>query len=509
MTSVGQTRRNFATTVIGFVLSIGIGIWFTPFLVHQLGPAAYGLIPLATTIVSYFSIITQTLSASLNRNLTFALEHNDPERASVAFGSALAGAGALAFLLAVPLAGVAWFSTSLFDVPPGAETATRLLFAFVAAAFVLSVLSTPFQGIIFSRNRLDLSNISAAIQTITRVALTIALFVAFTATVVNAATAILASAVIGIVLSMVFARRAAPHLAFFTFAYEAKEFRSISGIASKVLIMQIGTILVGSSELVLANKLFGAHLAGHYAAVSQWSLFLRNGATSVAVLCVPTILTLYARSQPRELVSYTRTAMKFMAICVALPAGYLCGLSDQILHVWLGPDFVSYWPLMVVQIAPIAITSTVVPLYTISLAADRVMLSGLIQLVTGAIGVAIALLIGAHSALGILGVAGAVGLSLAIKELVFLIPYAASNIEQPRATFYPPMLVAAALFGISCVGAIAIGKLFVFHDMLGLAIAGFSLAIGYCVAAYFLLDRDEQAMVRAFVSTRTIKAGGA
>ena len=390
-------------------------------------------------------------------------------------------------------------------MPIGAESATRILFAFVAAAFVLSILSTPFQGIVFSRNRLELSNISAAIQTIARVALTIVLFAALTATVVNAATAILASAAIGLALSIAFARRAAPHLAFFTFKYEAKEFRSISGIASKVLIMQIGTILVGSSELVLANKLFGSHQAGHYAAVTQWSLFLRNGATSVAVLCVPTILTLYARSQTRELVSYTRTAMKFMAICVALPAGYFCGLSDQILHVWLGPEFVAYWPLMVVQIAPIAITSTVVPLYSVSLAADRVMLSGIVQFVTGAIGIGIALLIGAHSSLGVLSVAGAVCLTLAIKELIFLIPYAASNIGQPRKTFYAPIFVAMALFAISAAGSLAISLLFTFHNMAGLAVAGFSLAILYLGAAYLFLNRDEQDMVRGFVSARAIK----
>ena len=49
----GHHRANLATTVASFGVSMIVGLWFTPYLVHSLGPAAYGLIALATNIVLY------------------------------------------------------------------------------------------------------------------------------------------------------------------------------------------------------------------------------------------------------------------------------------------------------------------------------------------------------------------------------------------------------------------------------------------------------------------------
>ncbi|MEA3057478.1 MAG: hypothetical protein QOF34_293, partial [Sphingomonadales bacterium] len=100
----GYARLNLATTVAGFMISVVVGLWFTPFLLHRLGPAAYGLIPLATTVVSYFSLLSQTLSSALTRTISMALATGDTARANRAFGNALGGALILAAIMTLPLA---------------------------------------------------------------------------------------------------------------------------------------------------------------------------------------------------------------------------------------------------------------------------------------------------------------------------------------------------------------------------------------------------------------------
>ena len=60
---VGPNSRNFGQ--LG--LSPVVGVWYVPFLVRQLGPAAYGLIPLASSLTSYMALITLGINSAVRR----------------------------------------------------------------------------------------------------------------------------------------------------------------------------------------------------------------------------------------------------------------------------------------------------------------------------------------------------------------------------------------------------------------------------------------------------------
>lgn len=471
----GHARLNLATTIAGFLISVVVGLWFTPFLLHRLGPAAYGLIPLATTVVSYFSLLSQTLSSALTRSISIALATGDAAKANRVFGSALGGALILAGILAVPLAALSWWSPALFDIPAGAGGATRILFAVVAASFVIALVSTPYQTVAFSRNRIYLNNLAAIAQTAIRVGGTVLLFLA-AATIVNAGVAILLSAVAAFVLNIVFARMSAPLIRSAAIAIDPVELRAMSKTSGHVLLMQIGTVMTMSCELVIVNRLFGSHEAGRYAAAMQWLLLLRNATTALVVLCVPTILSLAAARRKDELVGYTTRAMIWIAVCVALPAGYLCGLSPRILSAWLGPDFASLWPVMVVQLAPLAVTAAVVPLYSITLAADRVLVAGIAQIGVAVIGIGLGVALGS---IGLAGVAMGVGWSFALKEILFTPAYAARNIDMPASTFLKPLFLAAGLVLLIAAISWVVGEVLHPSTIPGLAVAGMVVTIIY------------------------------
>lgn len=473
-----QARLNLATTVAGFAISVGVGLWFTPYLLHALGPAAYGLIPLATTVVSYFSLLSQTLGASLTRVIGVALASGDAARANRAFSSALGGVLLLAAALAPPLAALAWWSPSLFAIPPGAEAATQGLFAIVAAAFLVALVSTPYQSVAFARNRIYLTNAAAIAQTLIRVGATLLAF-AFAATLTGAGAAILLGAAAALALNIAFARASAPALRGAGPALDRDELRDMSRTSSHVLLMQIGTVLTMSCELVIVNRLFGSHEGGRYAAAMQWLLLLRNAATALVVLCVPTILALIAERRTADVVDYTRRAMLLTAICIALPVGYLCGLAPQILAIWLGPGFADLWPVMVVQLAPLAVTAAVVPLYSVTLGTDRVLPAAIVQLAVALLGILLALAPGAGW--GPAWVAAAVGWSFALKEIAFTPVYAARNLGIAAHRFMAPLVAAGALSLLAAGLGWAAGWLVEPQTMAMLGAAGALVALGYGV----------------------------
>jgi membrane protein EpsK len=501
----GHHWANLATTVASFGLSMIVGLWFTPYLVHNLGAAAYGVIPLATNIVSFFSLLSQALGAMVSRSLALALGSGDQERANHAFGMALTSTFILGAVLVIPLGAVAALSPKLFEIPDGMQTETRILFGVISATLLMSMVATSFSAVSFSRNQIYLCNIAALVQSICRVALTVVIFAIASARVLYAALAILISTAVSLGLNVLFAKHSVPWLRFGALAYDRGEFRSFYQSATHQLLMQLGTVIIMSCEIVLVNRLFGAYDGGRYAAVTQWLMVLRNATMALVVLFVPTILAHYAKQNIIGLVRYTQRAMRWTGVCIALPVGYLCGLSPQILRVWLGPEFDDLWLIMCVQLSPLVVVSSIVPLYTISLAADRVLLSGVVQLLTGLAGIGLTLVVVSQTGAGMVAVAICVGWTLFAKELVFMPLYVAGNIHQKPATFYPPLWQGVTLFFLALAMSWGAGRMFAIDNYFRLGIIGLGVSIPYGLAALALSNGEDRAILIPILSWPTIR----
>jgi len=450
--------------------------------------------------VSYFSLLTQTLSSALNRSISVALAGGDMERAGRAFSSALGGVLLIIAMLLPLIAALSWAAPALFNVPAGEAMATRALFAVVGMTLIFSLFSTPYLAISFGQNKIYWNNSIALIQTATRIGLTVLLF-SIAANIFNAGIGILAAALGSVLLAILSARLNARALAIFHPSFHREELRALSRTSSHVLLMQLGTVLTMSCEVVIANKLFGAYQSGRYAAAIQWLLLLRNANMALVVLCVPTILRLVGEHKHDELIVYTRQAMTWSALFIALPAGFVCGVSLVLLTAWLGPHFTDMWPIVVVQLIPMVFTCTVLPLYSISLGTDKMLVGGIAQLVLGGVGVVIAILLGWQW--GMIGVAIGVNWSFGIKELVFTPAYAAHNIGAPPRTFLAPLGTVALLFcvaaGLSWVGV----RMFAPHSMIQLFYVGFGVAIVYAAICFATF----RTLIMGAVSTLFAKRG--
>lgn len=488
-------RANLITTVIGFMFSIVTGLWFTPYLVHRLGPSVYGLLPLATTIVSYFSLLSQTLSAALTRNLSLTLGQGDQSRTNRVFGTILTAASLICFALLIPLAVTAVLAPRMFDIPPGMGLETQILFAVVALSFLMSLISICFTAVSFSVNQIYLNNIANMVQTLSRIAFTVLAFQFVAPRVFYAAVAIFLAAILSLALNVLFAKRSLPWLRMSGFAYDGEVFRGVYRTSSHQLVMQFGTVIIMSCEIVLVNRLFGHYDSGRYAVVIQWTLLLRNATVALVVLFVPTMLSYYARHDIDGLVRYARRAMRWVGLCVALPAGYLCGLSPQILTVWVGPEFANMWPIMCVQLAPLVIVSAVVPLYTISLAADRVLPSGIVQLLTSLVAIGLAIVSVQYGGFGMIAIALAVGWTLLAKELAFMPIYTARNIKRSPATFYPALLSGVAMFALALMLSWLAGRVFALHSYLALGLVGVGVSIPYAIVALAILGAEDRSIL--------------
>src|SRR5678816_3764182 len=134
----GRFATNLVANVGQLALSMVVGAWYVPFLVHHLGPAGYGLILLTSLLTSYMGLITLGLESAVARSLALALGKDDHQQANLIFNVSFWGNLALCGVLLIP-AGLALANVHhILRIPAGYEAATRWLFAGTILAFLLN-----------------------------------------------------------------------------------------------------------------------------------------------------------------------------------------------------------------------------------------------------------------------------------------------------------------------------------------------------------------------------------
>lgn len=432
----GRFAINLATNVGKLGISMLVGVWYVPFLVRRLGPAGYGLVPLASMITSYMALITFGLDAAVGRSLTISLEQRDYRRANVIFNVALWSNLAIAILLAIPGVAAIMHVEQLVRIPAGYEAATRWLFAGTVAAFLLNQIKTPFGAACFSLNRLDLLNAVTVGETLTRVGLVVLLFLVVAPRIEYVGAAILAGTLVATMGTVFLWKWLTPHLHLRIRDFDWALLKGLCSTGGWVIVSQIGSMLYLNIDLLVANRLFGPGESGRYAAVLQLPALLRALGIAVGEIFAPTMFQTYARGDVEGLAAYLNRAIKFLGMVLALAIGLICGFAKPLLQLWLGPSFGKMSPLLCLMAVHLCINLSMYPLYAVPLAANRVKVPGLVTLAVGVINLTLALLLAGLFGWGLYGLAAAGAISLTLRHLVFTPLYGAAVLKQPYQTFF-------------------------------------------------------------------------
>ncbi len=498
----GRFVVNLVTNVGKLGLTMVVGAWYVPFLVRQLGPAAYGLVPLASTITSYMALVTFGLEAAMSRSMSIALERKDYTGANVIFNVVFWGNLAIAAVLAIPaVAGIVNIQ-QIVRIPAGYEPATRWLFAGTVAAFFLNQVRTPFAAPCFCLNRLDLQNVVTVSETLARVGLVVLLFLALSPRIEYVGAAILVGTVVSTFGAIWFWRVLTPSLHVRLRDFHWATLKSLCGTGGWVIVSQIGVMLYLNIDLLVANRLFGPADSGRYAAVLQLPALLRALCIAVGEIFAPTMYQMYARGDLRDLASYLNRAIKFLGLVMALVVGLICGFAEPLLRLWLGQSFGSMALLLCLMTIHLCLNLSMYPLYAVPLAANRVKVPGLVTLAVGVLNLVLALLLAGVFGWGLYGIAAAGAISLSFRHLVFTPLYGAHVLHQPYTVFYrrvvPTLAATLATIGLCRLILLALPV----SGWVDLAIAAMLVSGLFAAATYCLLSSEERVALKEIVVRR-------
>jgi membrane protein EpsK len=498
----GRLTANLCANIAQLGLTMVVGVWYVPYLVRQLGPAAYGLIPLTSVITSYMTLITAGLESAVGRFQTLSLAREEHEDANLIFNVALWGNVALCGFLLIPAFFAIAHAEHLIRIPPGYETATRWLFAGTIAAFLLNQIKTAFTVSFFCRNRLDLQNLVTAGETLTRVGLVVLLFAAWAPRVEYVGAAILVGTAMAFIGTIWAWRILTPTLYISWRLFDWAMLKKLCHTGVWVIVSQIGVMLYLNIDLLVANRLFGPEQSGKYAAVLQLPFLIRSLSLAVGGVFAPTMFHIYARDDISGLIAYLRRSVKFLGLVMALPIGLTCGFAEPLLRLWLGPAFGGFALLLVVMAAHLCINLAMYPLYPLPLALNRVKTPGLVTLAVGVGNVGLALFLAGPMGWGLYGIAAAGAIALTVRHLLFTPLYSAHILNQPWTTFYKgvPVFVLATLLitGLSR----ATLWLWPISNWLELILAGVGMSLVFLIIAYLLLTPGERVELKESIKNR-------
>ncbi len=491
-----QLPRNLSLQVLSFIVSVGIGVWLVPYLVHHLGRAAYGLIPIAGIMTQYVNLISHNISISLNRFLTIALQQNDRKEANSIFNTALFSYMAIA-VIQVPIFGlIIYYANSIFTIPAELYRDAIILLVCSAAAFLINLVRSVFRAPIYANNRLDISRSIDIGRQVFRLVGIMTLFFRFGPALRYVGYVDLTISIITCLITFILGKRFAPMLKVDFHSYDWRKVRQLTEMGGWLLLNHLGSLLFLRVDIWVCNRFVSAEGAGDYAAVLQWSNLIRLTGGVMASVLGPMIMIYYARSEIAHLIRLSQVSVRVFSLALAIPMTLLCVFSQSLLRLWLGDAFARLWPLMVVMICHLAINIGVMPLFSVQVAVNRVRWPGIVTLVMGVGNLSLAIYFAKYLGWGIYGPAIAGAIVLTLKNALFTPIYGAVILHQPWYTFLKSYVSGLAFFLVFMVLTYGVsrhvhpaswGQLLVTAMIVGL--------VGVVIAWFILSKRDRRLII--------------
>ncbi|NLT37147.1 MAG: polysaccharide biosynthesis protein [Methanomassiliicoccus sp.] len=473
--------RNLLTNVVYFTLSIVVGLLLVPFFIGTLGTAAYGLIPLATSITSYITIVIDSLNLSISRYLTVDLQRGDMGKASETFSTALIGILAFVLVLTPFLLVAAWYAPSFFNIGDQAAGEVFLLFAMVFGSMLVTAWGASFTVVLFAHNRLDLRNYVYTVNLAVQLVTVVLFFLSLGPSLALVGLSYLLASIVSVGVAAFLASRVCPGLRLSRKLFVRSRMHEISIMSSWVLFNGIGLLLNTQVALFIVNKIFGEVSGSEYALAVVWGSLLVSIAGLLTNLFTPMTYSYYARQDHGGLVSFTTMAVKISGLLMALPVALVCVFSSLLLTLWVGPEFAHLAPLVWILVAPVILQIMVSCISPITVAYDRVKGLVFLTLPLGIANILLAVLFSYTLGIGMYGVALAGLVTLIIRYGLVNPVFIASVVHVPLLTYVRKMF-----FGVGAVALLSLAGIVV-TSLIGVTTLPMLLIVAGVISGAYLL----------------------
>jgi O-antigen/teichoic acid export membrane protein len=332
--------RNTLWNFFGMAAPVLVALFTIPLIIKGLGTDRFGLLALAWVVMGYFGLFDFGLGLATTR---FVAEYVETKKigalpgliwTSATFHAGLGLLGGFALWLLTP-----WLTADVLKIPAQLVAEAEISFYLLAASVPLIVLTAAFRGVLEALHRFDLVNqVKIPASTVNYLApLLVLLFTKNLAAVV--AVIIISRGVVFLVYFFLCLRQLPDLKSRYTFQTEF--LKPLVKFGGWLTITNMLNPVIVSLDRFLIGALVSVSAVSYYATPYEvvTKLWIFSASLLAALFPVFSAMSANRRSEIRGL---SRRAVYYLLAAVVPIVGVLLATADELLFLWVGPDFAAH-----------------------------------------------------------------------------------------------------------------------------------------------------------------------
>lgn len=151
-----NVAKNTVFLYFRMILILLVGLYTSRVVLKVLGEDDFGIYGVVGGVVSLFTVLTGSLSASISRFLTYELGRGDGRRLRTIFSTAVIIQAGISLVIAVLVETVGlWFVRSQMTIPPERTAAAVWVLHFSLVTFIVNLVSVPYHATIVAHEKMS------------------------------------------------------------------------------------------------------------------------------------------------------------------------------------------------------------------------------------------------------------------------------------------------------------------------------------------------------------------
>lgn len=330
-----QLFINMFAQSLGFIINVGISFFLTPFIIKHVGVAAYGFVGLANDFVGYAQLVTIALNSMAARFITIELHKNNMHSAKQYFTSVMVANMFFCILLIFPAILILIFLNKLIEIPLVILSDVRLLWIFIFANFILSIITSIYTVAAFAKNRLDVPSLIGIKSNCMRAILLIFAYSYFYPNIWYIGFAALCSTAFIAVENRKYTNILLPEMKVDRKCFSFNSIKTLIGSGIWNTFNKLGSILSNGLDLLIANMFIGSEAMGILAIAKILPNVILSMFGMLAGVFSPQLVISYAKGDIREMKNQLNFSMKILGAVASIPIVILFVYGDIFYTLWV------------------------------------------------------------------------------------------------------------------------------------------------------------------------------
>ncbi len=393
--------KNSLIKVVCYVATSLLVLITVPIIIKSLGIEMFGVVGIVTSFVAYLTVITNSFSSSVSRNMIFLLQNKDINGANKEFNSILfliVGIGVVFYPILYHLSDE--FVANLKISSNNLIYATDLL-RVVFLVFFINAIAGVLGSCYVIRERYDLQSYADLAQKLILNIVVIFLLSYWSASLNSYSIGLMLSAIVVLAFNSFNLKKLVSEIEI-TFSYfSLNTIRNNLSLNWWLMVNQIGALLYHQSALIIAGIFIGTAQAGILAISLTISSQIRVIATLISSVFQTKIMKFIASGEDEQAIKYFMLAIKSLSFITVVISSLYIGGSSWVLKAWLGDVKEETIVLSVLCTSYLPLVLGLIPSWTFLMAKNDISLLGKVTFINGILNVIVSFILIKNYSLGI------------------------------------------------------------------------------------------------------------